>query len=90
MEGNFFFPQEKIPFFCALALPRDDIKPENFKAFYFDGTMGLYIHPYIWHDAVFPICKAAKFKGKQGKIHARVSVDFNKEFNVYLKFKTSL
>ena len=88
--GQLFFPEEKKPFVCALALPGDDVKPENFKAFYFDGSMGLYIHPYVWHDAVFPINKSAKFKGKQGKVHARVSIDFSKEFNGYLKFKTKI
>tara|TARA_B100000945_G_C20367146_1_gene590211 strand:+ start:493 stop:1131 length:639 start_codon:yes stop_codon:yes gene_type:complete len=88
--GQLFFPQSKKPFICALALPGDDIKPENFKAFYFDGSMGLYIHPYVWHDAAFPLNNSATFKGKQGKVHARVSVDFTKEFNCYLKFKTKL
>ncbi len=88
--GQLFFPEKKTPFVCALALPGDDIHPQDFKAFYFDGSMGLYIHPYVWHDAVFPINKSARFKGKQGKVHARVSVDFVKEFNSYLKFKTSL
>ena len=52
--------------------------------------MGLYIHPYVWHDAVFPTNKSAKFKGKQGKVHARVSVDFSTEFNGYLKFNTKI
>ena len=27
----------------------------DFKAFYFDGSRGLYIHPNIWHEGVFPI-----------------------------------
>ena len=89
-SGQLFFPEKKIPFICPLALPGDDVKPENFKAFYFDGSMGLYINPYVWHDAVFPTNKSATFKGKQGKVHARVSVDFIKEFNGYLKFKTKL
>ena len=89
-SGQLFFPEKKIPFICPLALPGDDVKPENFKAFYFDGSMGLYINPYVWHDAVFPTNKSATFKGKQGKVHVRVSVDFIKEFNGYLKFKTKL
>jgi hypothetical protein len=28
--------------------------------------------------------------GKQGKVHARVSIDFKKELNKYLFFKTKL
>ena len=88
--GQLFFPKKPSVFISPLALPGDDIKVENFKAFYFDGKKGLYIHPNIWHEGLFPIEKNSSFMGRQGKVHARVSVDLKKEFNKYIYFKTTL
>ena len=88
--GQLFFPTKPGAFISPLALPGDDIKVEDFKAFYFDGSKGLYIHPNIWHEGVFPIDEKNSFMGKQGKVHARVSIDFKKEFKKYLFFKTEL
>jgi len=87
--GQLFFPEDNKPFISPLALPGDDIQPDNFKAFYFDGSQGLYIHPNIWHEGVFPTKGRATFKGKQGKVHARVSIDLIKEFRSYLYFNVS-
>ena len=87
--GQLFFPESNKPFISPLALPGDDIQPDNFKAFYFDGSQGLYIHPNIWHEGVFPTKGRATFKGKQGKVHARVSIDLLKEFRSYLYFNVS-
>ena len=88
--GQLFFPKDNKPFISPLALPGDDIQPDNFKAFYFDGSQGLYIHPNIWHEGVFPTKGRAAFKGKQGKVHARVSIDLVKEFRSYLYFNVSI
>lgn len=88
--GQLFFPIKKSPFISPLALPGDDIKLEDFKAFYFEGSKGLYIHPNIWHEGVFPLEEKSLFNGKQGKIHARVSIDLKKEFNKNIFFKTTL
>ena len=88
--GQLFYPSAKTPFISPLALPGDDVQVGDFKAFYFDGSQGLYIHPNIWHEGVFPINQKSSFMGKQGKVHARVSIDFKKEFNKYLFFKTHL
>ena len=88
--GQLFFPSKHKAFISPLALPGDDIKPEDFKAFYFDGSKGLYIHPNIWHEGVFSIEEKSSFMGRQGKVHARVSIDLKKEFNKYLFFKTDL
>ena len=88
--GQLFFPEDNKPFISPLALPGDDIQPDNFKAFYFDGSQGLYIHPNIWHEGVFPTKGRATFKGKQGKVHARVSIDLVKEFRSYLYFNVSI
>ena len=87
--GQLFFPEDNKPFISPLALPGDDIQLNNFKAFYFQGSQGLYIHPNIWHEGVFPTKGRATFKGKQGKVHARVSIDLLKEFQSYIYFKTS-
>ena len=88
--GQLFFPTESQEFISPLALPGDNIQPENFIAFYFDGSKGLYIHPNIWHEGVFSVDKQSSFKGKQGKVHARVSIDLKKEFNNYIFFKTKI
>ena len=88
--GQLFFPEDNKPFISPLALPGDDIQPDNFKAFYFNGSHGLYIHPNIWHEGVFPTKGRATFKGKQGKVHARVSIDLHEEFKSYIYFKTTI
>jgi ureidoglycolate lyase len=71
-------------FVVPLALPGDDVTPERFVTFRCDGDHGLYIHPNVWHGAVVPLDDQAKFLDRQGRVHARVSVDFAKEFGCYL------
>ena len=88
--GQLFFPKENKPFISPLALPGDDIQLNDFKAFYFNGSQGLYIHPNIWHEGVFPTKEKASFKGKQGKVHARVSIDLLEEFKSYIYFKIAI
>lgn len=82
--GQMFFPLDGQSFVVPLALPGDDVSPEKFKAFRCDGGCGLYIHPNIWHGAVVPLENHSRFLDRQGKVHARVSVDFVKEFGGYL------
>lgn len=82
--GQMFFPLDPGPFVVPLALPGDDVKPEDFVAFWFDGSKGLYIHPNIWHDGVFPVNDQGRFFDRQGRVHARVSVSFPKEFGCYI------
>ena len=82
--GQLFFPLNGEAFVCPLALPGDDVKPEDFVAFYVDGGKGLYIHPNIWHEAVFPLAGRASFYDEQGKVHARVSCNIAAEFGVFL------
>ena len=67
-----------------LALPGDDITPDSFTTFWFDGGKGLYIHPNIWHEALCPVNERMRFFGRQGKVHARVGANFPKEFGCYL------
>jgi hypothetical protein len=83
--GQLFHPLDGQPFLAPLALPGDDIGPEDFVAFKCDGSFGLYIHPGVWHEAVIPLTDSAKFFDKQGRVHARVSCDFTREFGCLLK-----
>ena len=46
---------------------------------------GLYIHPNIWHEGVFGARGTQRFFDKQGAVHARVSVDFAREFGCLLE-----
>jgi len=85
--GQLFFPLAGEPFLAPLALPGDDVKPEDFVAFYVDGGRGLYIHPNVWHEAVFPLGERARFHDEQGKVHARVSCNFAEEFGVLLEVR---
>lgn len=88
--GQMFFPLEKKPFVFPAALPGDDLTPEKIVAFWCDGTRGLYIHPSIWHEGIFPVEDSQRFLDRQGKVHARVSCDFGAEFGVYLGIPTKL
>jgi len=88
--GQLFFPNNNEPYISPLALPGDDMYLKKFKAFYCDGSKGLYIHANIWHEGVFPLKGKSTFRCKQGKVHARVSVDLYKEFQSYIFFKTSI
>ena len=83
--GQLFFPLDRAPFVVPLALPGDNVKPEDFVCFSFDGTRGLYIHPSIWHEGVFSLRSTQRFFDKQGAVHARVSIDFAREFGCLLE-----
>lgn len=83
--GQLFFPLDARPFVVPLALPGDGVRPEDFVAFRFDGTRGLYIHAGVWHEGVFALSGAQRFFDKQGAVHARVSIDFPREFGCLLE-----
>ena len=83
--GQLFFPLEPKPFMVPLALPGDDVEPADFVCFRFDGRRGLYLHPDIWHEGVFAVSGVHRFFDKQGAVHARVSVDFAREFGCLLE-----
>ncbi len=82
--GQLFFPLDNKPFVVPVALPGDDLTPDKVIAFWCDGSRGLYIHPNIWHEGIFPATDAQRFLDRQGKVHARVSCDIGAEFGVYL------
>lgn len=88
--GQLVYPVNGESFVVPLALPGDDVKPEQFKAFWCDGSAGLYIHPNVWHGPFIPHGDQAEFLDRQGRVHARVSVDFPKEFGCYLSIPLEL
>lgn len=83
--GQLFFPIDRAPFYVPLALAGDDVTPQRFVCFRFDGSQGLYIHPNIWHEGVFTLRGTQRFFDRQGAVHARVSVDFAREFGCLLE-----
>ena len=83
--GQLFFPLDRAPFLVPLALPGDDVTPASFVCFRFAGDRGLYIHPDVWHEGVFGVAGTQRFFDKQGAVHARVSVDFAREFGCLLE-----
>ena len=83
--GQLFFPLDRAPFVVPLARAGDDVKPADFVCFRFDGSRGLYIHPNIWHEGVFATRGTQRFFDKQGAVHARVSIDFAREFRCLLE-----
>lgn len=83
--GQLFFPLDGNDYLMPLALPGDDVQPKDFVCFRFRGNQGCYIHPNIWHDGAFIASGSQRFFDRQGKVHARVSVDFAREFNCLLE-----
>ena len=83
--GQLFFPLDARPSFVPLALPGDDVRPERFVAFRFDGTRGLSIHANIRREGVFAVAGAQRFFDRQGAVHARASVDFPRGFGCLLE-----
>ena len=82
--GQLFHPLDNQPFVIPAALPGDDLAPEKVVAFWCDGSKGLYIHPSIWHEGIFPVHDRQRFLDRQGRVHARVSCDVGQEFGIYL------
>ena len=82
--GQLFYPLKGQSFVVPLALPGDDVTPEKFVSFWCDGRSALYLHPNVWHGAIVPLDDEAEFLDRQGRVHARVSVNFVSEFGCYL------
>ena len=80
--GQIFYPRERKPYIVPLALPGDDVRPEDFLGFYCDG-FGVHVDANVWHEAPFPLQGKSSFKDKQGAVHARVSCNFAREFGTY-------
>jgi ureidoglycolate lyase/seryl-tRNA synthetase len=83
--GQIFFPHDAAAFVALLAKPGDGVTPDDFVAFYCDGSFGIHIDPGVWHQPVFPLASRASFDDKQGRVHACVAIDFVTEFGCYLE-----
>ena len=83
--GQVFYPVDNKSFIALLAEAGDDIKPQDFKAYYFDGNMGIHINAGIWHQPLFPVGESQVFKDKQGAVHACIACNFVEEFGMYFK-----
>ena len=83
--GQIFSPLDGAAFVALLAKPGDDITPDDFVAFYCDGSFGLHIDPGVWHQPVFPVDDRATFDNRQGRVHCCIAVDFVTEFGCYLE-----
>lgn len=42
-------------------------------------------HPDVWHEGAFGLSGTQRFFGRQGAVHARVSVDFAREFGCLME-----
>ena len=83
--GQIFYPRDGASFVALLARPGDDVRPQDFVAFFCDGSFGIHIDPGVWHQPVFPLASSAVFDDKQGRVHACVAIDFVSEFGCYLE-----
>ena len=83
--GQLFFPKTSKPFLAPIALPGDEIVPEDFVCFHFNGNEGLYIHPNVWHDGVLPYLGQHCFFDRQSAVHGRIPINFTREFNYLLE-----
>jgi len=99
--GQVFFPPPGKRPFVMLMAPADvcdDVRPEHFKAFYFDGDQGFQIAPGTWHNPPYfkppPVDSSEqshmKYRNKQSSVFACVWLDTLKEFGVLLKFPLTL
>ena len=76
----------------------DDVRPEHFRAFYFDGHEGFQIAPGTWHNPPYfepsPVDSSENtqmvYRNKQSSVFACVWMDIFKEFGVYLKFPLTI
>jgi len=66
--GQLFWPLDGKPFVVPVALPGDDVKPEDFVAFRSDGSFGIYIHPNIWHEGEKSMLLVNRCDGLKAKV----------------------
>jgi hypothetical protein len=85
--GQIFMPLngQKSKFIVLMAKPTDNIQPDFFKAFLFEGTDGIHINAGTWHKPAYPLLPSMKFIDEQGKVHGVVCMDSYNEFGQYLE-----
>jgi len=84
--GQIIYPKKNIPYALLLSKAGDDIEPQNFVSFLFDGSCGFQIYPYVWHQPPYPFTDT-EFKNKQCSVHSCVTVDTVDEFNTILEIQ---
>lgn len=88
--GEAFISKNGEPGIFLFAPPKEDVKPEDFVAFYSDGSSGISIHPGVWHTTPISLCeKEVVYKRKQGSIYATIDCVLTKEHNTWLKIPLS-
>jgi hypothetical protein len=88
MVVNYFFRSITDPTWCQWHCQEMTFALTNLFAFY-ARAIKVYIHPNIWHEGVFAIEGSQRFLDRQGAVHARVSVDFAREFQCLLEIPLS-
>ncbi len=83
--GQIFFARNREAYVVLLAQPGDDVRPEDFVAFYVDGSVGVQLLPGVWHHPPAPLGDRADIDDRQGKVHACVDVDVLTEFGCYIE-----
>ncbi len=83
--GQIWYPRDGTPFVAVFAKPTDDVRPEDFVAFRFDGSFGLQILPSVWHQPAAPVGPRMTIDNKQGRVHACVDFDSLAEAGCYLE-----
>ena len=83
--GQIWCPRDGTPFVAVLAKATDDVRPEDFVAFRFDGSFGLQILPSVWHQPAAPVGPRMVIDNKQGRVHACIDFDSLAEFGCYLE-----
>jgi ureidoglycolate lyase len=83
--GQIFFPKTRETFIALLARPGDNVRPEDFVAFVFDGSCGLHINAGVWHQPAIPLGDEMIFDDRQGAVHACIYCDTEAEFGGLLR-----
>ena len=83
-DGGQAFIAPGVPTVLLLAPPGDDVKPDDFKAFYSDGTFGMNMDPGVWHTAPLCLAERATYDNRQGSIHATVGLWAREEWGLLL------
>jgi len=92
--AQMFWTDQNIPFVVCLGRASfgDDITPQDMRSFYVPAGKGVYFHPGTWHNEAYILRKhsPATFFTRQGKVHARVSVNWAQEFKSLCRVKLTL
>ena len=84
-DGGQAFIAPRVPAVYLVAPPGDEVTLGSFVALYSDGSVGINLHPGVWHTAPLPLASAATFITKQGSIHATVALWARREFGCLLE-----